>query len=134
VPAQFPIHALGIGHPKNLLACWELGYGIFDCAMPTRDARHGRLYAFRNSADQADGGLDGDWLEYRYIDDEKHIKDSRPVSEYCDCPVCSHYSIGYLHHLFKIGDSLFYRLATLHNLRFMTQLTERIQQRTHAAG
>lgn len=134
VPAQFSLHALGIGHPKNLLACWELGYGIFDCAMPTRDARHGRLYTFRNSADQADGGLDGDWLEYSYIDDEKHIKDSRPVSEFCDCPVCGHYSIGYLHHLFKIGDSLFYRLATLHNLRFMTQLTERIQQRTHAAG
>jgi queuine tRNA-ribosyltransferase len=68
------------------------------------------------------------WLEYVYMQDKKYIKDTRPVSEFCDCPVCTHYSLGYLHHLFKTGDWLFYRLATLHNLRFMTQLTERLEQ------
>jgi queuine tRNA-ribosyltransferase len=126
VPGQFPIHALGIGHPHNVLAGYRLGYGIFDCAMPTRDARHGRLYSFTQPAG-TDGGLTGDWLKYLYINDERHIKSALPVTPYCDCPACSDYSAGYLHHLFKMNDSLYLRLATLHNLRFMTLLTERIR-------
>jgi queuine tRNA-ribosyltransferase len=129
IPAEFPMHALGIGHPENVLACYDLGYDIFDCAMPTRDARHGRLYAFTTAPDSLQGGLTGKWLDYIYINDEHHIRDSRPISAYCDCPCCRDYSIGYLHHLFKMGDSLFMRLATLHNLRFMTQLCDRIRTR-----
>lgn len=128
IPAEFPMHALGIGHPENVLACHRLGYGIFDSAMPTRDARHGRLYTFNQPADAPQSGLTGDWLDYAYINDERHIKADLPISPYCDCLCCAHYSRGYLHHLFKINDGLFYRLATLHNLRFMTQLTERIQR------
>jgi len=128
IPAEYPLHALGIGHPRNVLAGHELGYGIFDCAMPTRDARHGRLYTFIAPAGR-DGGLTGDWLKYLYINDEQHIKANLPVSPYCDCPVCSHYSLGYLRHLFKLNDGLYLRLASLHNLRFMTQLTDRIRQR-----
>jgi queuine tRNA-ribosyltransferase len=128
VPPEFPMHALGIGHPLNLVRTYRLGYEIFDCALPTRDARHGRLMRYTVPPETA---LEGeDWLEYVYIHDKKHIKDTRPISEYCDCPVCEHYSLGYLHHLFKTGDWLYQRLATLHNLRFMTQLTERL--RSHA--
>jgi len=129
IPAQYPLHALGIGHPRNVLAGYDLGYGIFDCAMPTRDARHGRVYTFTTPPGN-DGGLFGDWLKYLYINDERHIKADLPVSPYCDCPVCSHYSLGYLHHLFKLNDGLYLRLASLHNLRFMTQLTDRIRMRT----
>ncbi|HSM25040.1 MAG TPA: tRNA guanosine(34) transglycosylase Tgt, partial [Anaerolineaceae bacterium] len=62
IPDQYPMHALGIGHPHNVLACYQLGYGIFDCAMPTRDARHGRLYQFTNSAETPNAGLQGKWL------------------------------------------------------------------------
>ena len=127
VPQEFPIHALGIGHPHNVLSGYRMGYGIFDCAMPTRDARHGRLYTFTQPAGSP-GSLSGDWLKYLYINDEQHIKADWPVSPFCDCPTCQHYSLGYLHHLFKLNDGLFLRLATLHNLRFMTQLTERIRQ------
>jgi queuine tRNA-ribosyltransferase len=76
--------------------------------------------------------LNGNWLEYLYINDERHMRSSRPISEWCDCPTCQQYSLGYLRHLFKINDSLFLRLATLHNLRFMTQLTERIRLNSHA--
>lgn len=130
VPAQFPMHALGVGHPENILACFKLGYELFDSAMPTRDARHGRLYTFTRPASDPSGGLSGKWLEYLYINDEKHIKADRPVSPYCNCLVCSHYSVGYLHHLFKINDTLFFRLATLHNLRFMVQLCDRIRNQT----
>ncbi|MHC1783464.1 MAG: tRNA guanosine(34) transglycosylase Tgt [Anaerolineaceae bacterium] len=132
VPARYPMHALGIGHPRNVLACWRIGYGIFDCAMPTRDARHGRLYTFSSPASAPQAGLSQDdkWLVYQYINDEKHIRADKPISPYCDCLCCRRYSLGYLHHLFKINDTLFMRLATMHNLRFMTQLTDRIRSQT----
>jgi len=126
VPAEFPMHALGIGHPLNLVKTYRMGYELFDCALPTRDARHGRLMRYTIPPSSPLTGEN--WLEYVYIQDKKHIKDNRPISEHCDCPVCQHYSIGYLHHLFKTGDWLYQRLATLHNLRFMTQLTERLRQ------
>ncbi len=122
IPPQFPMHALGVGHPKNVQACYQLGYGIFDSAMPTRDARHGRLYAFTQSS------LAGEWLQYVYINDEKHVKADRPISPGCDCLTCRRYSAGYLHHLFKLNDSLYFRLATVHNLRFMIELTSRLAQ------
>ena len=124
IPGAFSMHALGIGHPINLLKTYRMGYDMFDCALPTRDARHGRLMRFTVPAKTQLQGED--WLEYVYIQDKKHVKTNRGVSEYCDCPICSHYSLGYLHHLFKTGDWLYQRLATLHNLRFMTQLTERL--------
>jgi len=126
IPSEFPMHALGVGHPENVLACHTLGYDIFDSAMPTRDARHGRLFTFLTFGDGPANGLTGDWFGYKYINDEQHIRSDAPISSYCDCPCCRNYSIGYLHHLFKQGDTLFMRLATLHKLRFMVQLCERI--------
>jgi len=130
VPPQFSMHALGVGHPKNVLACWDIGYGIFDSAMPTRDARHARLYAFTHPASGPECGLDGDWMDYVYINDEQHIKAAGPVSEGCACLACTRYSRGYLHHLFKMNDNLYFRLATIHNLRFMVELTQRLRQRS----
>jgi queuine tRNA-ribosyltransferase len=126
IPDQYPMHALGVGHPGNVAECTRIGYGIFDSAMPTRDARHGRLYTFTGAETAFATGEK--WFSYTYVNDDKYIKDDRPASEFCDCLCCLHYSRGYLHHLFKINDTLFYRLATLHNLRFMTMLTERLQQ------
>lgn len=131
VPSSLPMHALGVGHPGNLLACYAMGYGIFDSAMPTRDARHGRLYAFTKPAEGRSSGLTGDWRRYIYINDVVNIKANKPISPYCDCHCCQHYSLGYLRHLFKLNDSLYFRLATMHNLRFMTQLTQRIRQRDY---
>ena len=120
IPRQFPMHALGIGHPPSIVACAAMGYALFDSAMPTRDARHGRLYTFNASPERAI--LTSDWFDYIYVGDDKHIKESRPISPWCDCLCCSRYSLGYLHHLYKINDTLFFRLATLHNLRLMAQL------------
>jgi queuine tRNA-ribosyltransferase len=124
VPSHLPLHALGVGHPANVLECFRLGYTLFDSAMPTRDARHARLYAF--TSDPATTDFAGEWFTYLYIGDEKHTKSDQPVSPYCDCLTCARYTRGYLHHLFKIDDSLFPRLATIHNLRFMTQLMARL--------
>jgi queuine tRNA-ribosyltransferase len=126
IPRQFALHGLGIGHPANVAACARLGYELFDSTMPTRDARHGRVYAF--TGDPTTTKLDGrgDFFRYLYLGDKKHVKDGRAISEFCDCPTCTRYSLGYLHHLHKLNDSLYPRLATLHNLRFMTQLMENL--------
>ncbi|NJN55575.1 MAG: tRNA-guanine transglycosylase, partial [Anaerolineae bacterium] len=126
IPRRFTLHGLGIGHPANVAACVRLGYEIFDSTMPTRDARHGRVYSF--TSDPATARLDGrgDFFRYLYLKDDKHIKTNRPISPFCDCPTCERYSLGYLHHLFKLNDSLYPRLATMHNLRFMTQLMENL--------
>jgi queuine tRNA-ribosyltransferase len=125
VPREFPMHALGVGHPENIVACYRFGYDTFDSALPTRDARNARLYTFAQET------LTQKWFSYVYASDKKYIKADEPVSRSCDCLTCRNYSLGYLHHLFKINDSLFYRLATLHNLRFMVQLVERLKENTH---
>jgi queuine tRNA-ribosyltransferase len=129
IPSKYPLHALGVGHPENVAACHRLGYQMFDSALPTRDARRGRLYTF--SGDQ---GLDGKWFKFVYIQDEEHIRADLPLSPYCDCPTCQRYSRGYLHHLFKLNDHLFFQLATLHNLRFMRQLEDRMRRWDDPAG
>lgn len=122
IPAHLPMHALGVGHPDNVIACAALGYGIFDSALPTRDARQGRLYSLAHPLERAPLPGSG-WWRRLYINDAKHIKANRPISAHCACHTCRRYSVGYLHHLFKQSDVLFMRLATIHNLHFMAQLT-----------
>lgn len=132
VPREFPLHALGVGHPRNIVECAAYGYDLFDSTMPTRDARHGRLYAF--TVDPSVAQLEGDWFEFIYAKDKKHIKRNQPLSPFCDCLGCTHYTLGYLHHLFKLNDGLYHRLATLHNLRFMSQLMANLRHRVFQQG
>ena len=132
IPAHLPMHALGVGHPASIAECTRIGYGIFDSAMPTRDARHSRLYAFTDDTFTPSTSLDGKWFSYIYVNDDKYIKSDAPVSRVCDCLCCRRYSLGYMHHLFKINDTLFFRLATIHNLRFMTMLTQRLRESYYA--
>jgi queuine tRNA-ribosyltransferase len=125
VPAEYAMHALGIGHPRSVVVCTRLGYGIFDCALPTRDARRGRLLAW--TGDPATVALDADgWFGYVYIGDDKHIKSTQPVCAWTDSPA-QRYSRGYLHHLHAIEDAAYLRLATLHNLAFMNRLVARLR-------
>ncbi len=133
VPRHFPMHALGVGHPQNVAACCAMGYDLYDSAMPTRDARHARLYTFSKPLEQIRFDPAEEWLRYLYIGDERYIRSSEPISVYCDCHTCRHYSSGYLHHLFKLNDALFQRLATIHNLRFMTQLSDFLRVKYYAA-
>ena len=115
-------YAMGLGKPDGIVACTRMGYNLFDCVIPTREARHNRLYVF----DDEDGDDPFSYNRY-YIMDDKYIRDNNPVSNSCDCLTCRKYSRAYLYHLYKIGDSLAYRLATIHNLRFYTMLMERIR-------
>ncbi len=126
IPTQFPMHALGVGHPVSIAACHRMGYATFDSALPTRDARRGRLYLFTDASSRPTGDQKG-WFRFLYVTDDKHIKASEPISEFCDCLTCQNYSRGYLHHLYKSNDATFMRLATIHNLRFMVQLMDRLR-------
>jgi len=128
IPSAFPLHALGIGHPPFIARCVSMGYDIFDSAMPTRDARHGRLYLFSEDKHGNQLAESSSWFKYLYINDEKHIRSAKPIEESCGCPVCTRYSLGYLRHLFKINDPLFQRLATMHNLHFMSRLMKKLRE------
>jgi queuine tRNA-ribosyltransferase len=121
---RWPMHALGVGSPRNVAACAAAGYELFDSALPTRDARQGRLYTWTGEGLPPDAGRDDSWFSYLYINDKKHFRTAAAPSPFCDCYCCRRYSTGYLHHLHSINDMLYARLATIHNLRFMTRLTE----------
>ncbi|VAW42337.1 Queuine tRNA-ribosyltransferase, partial [hydrothermal vent metagenome] len=127
IPKQFTLHALGVGHPASIVACTRLGYNIFDSTMPTRDARNGRLYTFTTDPRSSHLDESGQFFRYIYVKDKKHVKTNQPLSQFCDCLTCSRYTLGYLHHLYKINDVLYQRLATLHNLRFMVQLMKNLR-------
>lgn len=129
MPDELPKFALGVGKPENIVRGFQMGYNMFDCVLPTRDARRGRLYTFTaSSLGEVDVFSDG-FYHFVYVQDAKHKRDANPVSEACDCLCCRHYSLGYLHHLFEIKDTLAFRLATMHNLRFYAQLMARLASR-----
>jgi queuine tRNA-ribosyltransferase len=121
LPVAAPKHALGLGRPDHVVTAFALGYSMFDSTLPTRDARHGRLYAFRSGWAGRPSAGDDFYRAVRIHDPEYRVQHA-PVEEACDCPLCSRYSAAYLHHLFKVGDASAERLATLHNLRFYVRL------------
>lgn len=126
-PPNYLLYGLGIGKPDEIVNLVKSGWHIFDCVLPSRDARHKRLYTFNsNSIEKIDLSKD---KFYSYYTPDKNIyyKDKRPVSFACDCPLCKNYSRAYLCHLFKIGDFTAGRLATIHNLRFYSILMEKLQ-------
>lgn len=127
IPADLPLHGLGIGHPMSVAACAELGYDTFDSSLPTRDARRGRLYRFRHGTPS----LEGKWFEAVHLRDDQYLRQRRPIAESCPCVACRHYSLGYLNHLLRREDALYVRLATLHNLQFMRQLTDLLGPSSH---
>jgi queuine tRNA-ribosyltransferase len=116
LPPDAPKHALGIATPGNVARAWRAGYGVFDCALPTRDARHGRLMIREDGRDR-----------YLYVRDRERLLEDRPVEEGCDCATCRRFSRAYLHHLFRVGDAAAPRLAPIHNLRFYVRLMERLR-------
>ena len=111
MPGNKPKYAMGVGKPQDIKKCVKFGYNMFDCVLPTRDARHERLYVFKGKS-----------YGFVYIGSGKYKNDNKPISAKCDCETCKHYSRSYLYNLFKNKDPLAIRLATIHNLRFYTDL------------
>lgn len=114
--------ALGVGTPYQIAMCRQMGWDIFDCTLPSRDARHKRLYTFAYEPKKLSDLLKKELYEYIYINKVIYACDKDPIEKNCDCYACKNYSRAYLHHLFKIGDTLAFRLATVHNLRHYSKL------------
>lgn len=121
LPPDAPKLALGLGGPEALVQAHAAGWRLFDCTLPTRDARHGRLYVFRDPRGLADG-----FCERLDLTQEGFARDQEPLERGCDCATCATTSRAYLHHLFAIGEIAAARLATVHNLRFWSRLTDRL--------
>ena len=113
MPKDKPRYLMGVGTPTNIIEAVARGVDMFDCVLPARNARHGKLYTW-------EGALN--------IKNEKYKNDDRPIDPTCDCPVCRSFSRAYLRHLFVAGEMLAMRLAVLHNLHFYNALMVRIRQ------
>lgn len=116
--------ALGVGRPCDIAVLQKMGWDIFDCTLPTRDARHKRLYVFSKKFQRTKDLTDSKSYDFVYIHRGKYAKDLGPIDPTCDCSTCKNFSRAYLHHLFKINDTLAFRLATIHNLRMFSRVIE----------
>ncbi len=112
MPKDKPRYLMGVGTPSNIIEGVARGVDFFDCVMPARNARHGRLYTWEGSIN---------------LKNEKYKLDDSPIDSTCHCPACQHFSRAYLRHLFVAGEMLAMRLAVLHNLYFYNTLMERIR-------
>ncbi len=113
LPADKPHYLMGVGTPEDLVYGVSKGIDMFDCVMPTRNARNG-------------------WLFTRFgdvkIKNAKYKDDTRPLDESCSCYTCQNFSRAYLHHLFKIGEILGSHLNTVHNIHYYLQLMQEIRE------
>jgi len=113
LPAHKPRYLMGVGSPEDFVEGVARGVDLFDCVLPTRIARNAALLT-------AGGQLN--------IRNAQYAEDERPVEEGCGCYTCRNFSRAYLRHLFKAGEILGLRLATIHNLYFELELMRRIRQ------
>ncbi len=113
MPADKPRYLMGVGTPSNIIEGVARGVDFFDCVMPARNARHGKLYTWNGTIN---------------IKNEKYKLDERPIDPLCTCPACRSFSRAYLRHLLTAGEMLAMRLAVLHNLYFYNELMARIRE------
>jgi len=113
MPEDKPRYLMGVGTPEDLVNAVAEGIDMFDCVLPTRNARNGQLFTSRGRIN---------------IDNARYRDDPRPVDEACQCPVCARYSRAYLRHLFTSGEILSSVLTSLHNISFYLDTMGRIRQ------
>lgn len=124
LPEDRPRYLMGVGYPEDIVKAVSLGVDMFDCVIPTRNARHGMLFTDLKNIDLKKGTVKYKAL---HITNEKYKEDFKPVDKNCDCELCKNYSRSYLRHLFMSKSFLGQRLATLHNLRFYIRLMGEIR-------
>lgn len=112
MPADKPRYLMGVGKPADLVEGVRRGIDMFDCVMPTRNARNGHLFTSTGVVK---------------IRNAKHRYDTRPLDENCDCYTCKNFSRAYLHHLEKCGEMLGAQLNTIHNLRYYQRLMSQLR-------
>lgn len=112
MPKDRPRYLMGVGTPVNILEAVYRGVDLFDCVMPSRNARHGHVFT---------------WQGVRNLLNQKYADDPAPLDEECGCPTCRRHSRAYIRHLFKSGEMLAMRLCVMHNLYFYNTLMEKIR-------
>ncbi len=113
MPKDKPRYLMGVGTPGNIIEAVSRGVDLFDCVMPSRNARHGHLNT---------------WNGIININNAKYEKDALPIDPECDCPTCRNFSRSYIRHLFKCKEMLAMRLCVMHNLYFYNTLMEKIRE------
>ena len=113
MPENKPRYLMGVGTPGNILEAVSRGVDLFDCVMPSRNARHGHLFTKKGIIN---------------INNAKYETDGTPVDDTCNCELCRNYSKAYLRHLFKSNEILAMRLAVMHNLSFYNNLMSEIRE------
>ncbi|MBW2357736.1 MAG: tRNA guanosine(34) transglycosylase Tgt [Deltaproteobacteria bacterium] len=113
LPDDKPVYVMGVGAPEDLVECVMLGVDMFDCVMPTRNARNGTLFTRKGRMT---------------IKNARYSEDKRPIDENCGCYTCSRFSRAYLRHLFMAKEILAYRLNTIHNLYYYMHLMAEMRQ------
>lgn len=123
IPKDKVAYAMGVGTPDNIVDSFKMGWELFDCVLPSRNARHGYFYVAKGQGDQ-------DFENYSviHIKREQYKKDERPIDETCNCECCRSVSRAYLKHLIKIKESSGMRLATIHNLTFYANLLDGLKK------
>ena len=106
-------HLLGVGSPEDLVLGVGLGMDMFDCVLPTRVARHGGLFTPYGRVN---------------IKSARFRAEPGPIEEGCDCYTCRNYSAAYVHHLARTEELLYYRLGSIHNIRFMVRLSSQLRE------
>ena len=113
MPENKPRYLMGVGTPGNIIEGVSRGVDLFDCVMPSRNARHGHLNT---------------WNGIININNAKYEKDPLPIDTECDCPTCKNFSRSYIRHLFKCKEMLAMRLCVMHNLYFYNNMMEKIRE------
>jgi len=129
IPENSLRFALGVGTPEDIVRFVNCGWDMFDCVIPTREGRHGRLFLRKGELKVKSEKLkvkESNFYETININNEKFREDFSPVDPNCDCVLCQNYSRAYLRHLFVSKDPLAMRLASIHNLKFYTDLMKRL--------
>ena len=113
LPEDKPRYLMGVGTPEDIIFAIERGIDMFDCVMPTRNARHGLLFT---------------WSGDLRIRNARFKADTGPIDARCDCYTCRNFSRSYLHHLHRSGEMLGARLNSIHNLHFYQDFTARLRE------
>ena len=113
MPEDKPRYLMGVGTPSNIIEAVARGVDFFDCVMPARNARHGKLYTWEGTIN---------------IKNERYKLDNTPIDPTCDCPACRSFTRAYVRHLLTAGEMLAMRLCVLHNLHFYNELMARIRK------
>lgn len=117
--------ALGIGSPSDIVRCYKMGWNMFDCVIPTREGRHGKIYQFAKNKD-----IDkNNFYQELIIKNSKNLLNFKKINQNSKLNDLKNYSISYLHHLFKSNEALGHRLASLNNLEFYADLINSLRKK-----